>query len=518
MASLTFRDLMAAGALETGELISGAAGLDRAVVGVTILEDQPDASHNGTAAVLELPRRQGAVVSTYLVDVMLRRLHAVGGSGLVICRAPSDVFAAASRRLADRLSMPMVVVEKRTCLDVASDLRLWIRQPDLQSAWVLCEVARTLHSSASSLSGITDALARALNAEVSVLSAQGTAMTGPDLGDALSSYLTKPAPITGVHNGISFAALPHTGESGEPELWLVAQSRQGGVLWRDRAALVLSLGEAYVSSWLSNRVVAAERDARFRATLLGEILSFGGAVPAGTAALAARIGWRLSGWHTGVYFLRLSRTKAFGTAIADLERLMADVGVAMGPLVERSDGWSGWISADRPPSPHEGAGLVANVSAALHRYAARIGTAPVVAGIGRAALGPAGLTTTLSEARHAALGAAVAHVPGGVQHVDSLGAAQVLMASCASPALRESARTLLAPLLAESFGDDLLRTLEAFLDAGGSTTQAARRLNLHRNTVMQRVDRACEVLGITRDDADERLAIQLACRAYRLER
>jgi DNA-binding PucR family transcriptional regulator len=64
--------------------------------------------------------------------------------------------------------------------------------------------------------------------------------------------------------------------------------------------------------------------------------------------------------------------------------------------------------------------------------------------------------------------------------------------------------------LTVSDADVLVRTLCTVLDCGGSTTQAAARLAVHRNTVSGRLERI-RARGIAFDDPDQRLAIHVAC-------
>ncbi|MEV7128381.1 helix-turn-helix domain-containing protein [Streptomyces sp. NPDC093260] len=61
-------------------------------------------------------------------------------------------------------------------------------------------------------------------------------------------------------------------------------------------------------------------------------------------------------------------------------------------------------------------------------------------------------------------------------------------------------------------GGELLRTLAAFLDAGGDVQAAARRLVVHPNTLRYRLGRVRERYGIDLADPDTRLLVALAAR------
>ncbi|MFI1581192.1 helix-turn-helix domain-containing protein [Embleya sp. NPDC020630] len=60
----------------------------------------------------------------------------------------------------------------------------------------------------------------------------------------------------------------------------------------------------------------------------------------------------------------------------------------------------------------------------------------------------------------------------------------------------------------------LLRTLQAYLDHQGSPARAADELHLHRNAVTNRVRKVSELIGADLEDPQQRLAVQLACRAH----
>ncbi|MXW90026.1 MAG: PucR family transcriptional regulator [Acidimicrobiaceae bacterium] len=80
------------------------------------------------------------------------------------------------------------------------------------------------------------------------------------------------------------------------------------------------------------------------------------------------------------------------------------------------------------------------------------------------------------------------------------------------------ARFILKPILDVDNDNELLRTLEVYLDASCSTTEAALELDLHRNTVANRMRRIAGLLGVALDDAETRLSLQLACRMLRINR
>ncbi|HLW00925.1 MAG TPA: helix-turn-helix domain-containing protein [Ktedonobacterales bacterium] len=58
--------------------------------------------------------------------------------------------------------------------------------------------------------------------------------------------------------------------------------------------------------------------------------------------------------------------------------------------------------------------------------------------------------------------------------------------------------------------NDLVETLETYFACNGNLSEAARRLHLHRNSLLYRLERIQEVLQINLEDADTRLSLQVA--------
>lgn len=89
----------------------------------------------------------------------------------------------------------------------------------------------------------------------------------------------------------------------------------------------------------------------------------------------------------------------------------------------------------------------------------------------------------------------------------------------ASDSARTSVREQLAPLerLGAARAETAIRTLAAYLDEQGSVVRTAQKLHLHRNAVTYRLRRITDLLQADLTDADQRLALQLACRARLLQ-
>ncbi len=89
-----------------------------------------------------------------------------------------------------------------------------------------------------------------------------------------------------------------------------------------------------------------------------------------------------------------------------------------------------------------------------------------------------------------------------------------------SPTARVSAAALLAPLerLEPRKAATAIETLRVYLDCWGSLHRAGEVLHLHPNAVAYRMKRIRSLLPANLDDPDQRLGLQIACRALARER
>jgi purine catabolism regulator len=171
------------------------------------------------------------------------------------------------------------------------------------------------------------------------------------------------------------------------------------------------------------------------------------------------------------------------------------------------------VPLSEAPSPGMLAELAARVAETIGRT---VGASGVTwsAGLGEAAIGPAALRRSHDEARAAAqLGLQVLG-PRHVARADDLGIYRLLLRLRESGELEDFTRRTLGPLTADPrSGDALIETLDVFFACNGNLSEAARRLHLHRNSLIYRLGRARELLGHDLEDPETRLALQLALKA-----
>jgi PucR family transcriptional regulator, purine catabolism regulatory protein len=138
----------------------------------------------------------------------------------------------------------------------------------------------------------------------------------------------------------------------------------------------------------------------------------------------------------------------------------------------------------------------------------------VVAGVGRT---PGRETTAYAAMREATRAADIAasmsaDSPASL-HFARLGALRLIFHLADNPELRAFQRDVLGPLETSDAArrSEFVRTLDAFLRAGGNHMRAARDLNVHRNTLIYRLERIQELLGGSNlEHPETRLNLQLA--------
>jgi hypothetical protein len=120
-----------------------------------------------------------------------------------------------------------------------------------------------------------------------------------------------------------------------------------------------------------------------------------------------------------------------------------------------------------------------------------------------------------SRARAALAQARAAHITDVPFRYDAADPDGLVHELAGSPTARSSATSLLAPLeqLGGSKATAAIETLRVYLDCWGSLARSGRILHLHPNAVAHRMKRIRAVLPADLDDPDQRLALQIACRA-----
>lgn len=136
----------------------------------------------------------------------------------------------------------------------------------------------------------------------------------------------------------------------------------------------------------------------------------------------------------------------------------------------------------------------------------------VTVGAGRSAAGPLALAAAYAEGLRCVRALRVLGREGDGASAESLGFLGVLLGD--GHEVGGFVGQTLGPLLEYDArrGTELVRTLRAYFDCGGSLTRAKDELHVHVNTVVQRLERVEVLLGRDWNQPERSLELQLALR------
>jgi purine catabolism regulator len=154
------------------------------------------------------------------------------------------------------------------------------------------------------------------------------------------------------------------------------------------------------------------------------------------------------------------------------------------------------------------------------QLAARTPSGLVSCGISRPAMGLAALREAYREAKDAL---SIAHELGEREQTTFYGDLKLFQFLLALKErnleqMRRFHRDTLGTLVEhdDRKQGDLVRTLNGFFDANGNLAKAASDLDVHRNTLVYRLERIKELTGFDLEDADNRLILHLALKIQRV--
>lgn len=436
------------------------------------------------------------------IDALLRRVRERGFTGLAAPGARD--LDDGSRRLAGRLGLAVLDAPRPFELAEAS----WriAEARDALAHDLVRRLATAFRYPASDLRDLLAHLASSAGCGIALLDADGVLdQAGGDLGPASAAIDTAHDTDIRAVDGMSIASVRVDSPS-RPGLRLVFFAR--GVTQAQRMALAVAAQVAMPA--VAARILIDEvdevSDASASSELLRDFLTGDDGERADVARRMADRGWRTTGFHLGFRVIGRSRLEP-----RDLLRLVSgELGAVRAEThaTTTARGVTGWVRFAERPAPAE---LDQHVRAlrALHR--AVRGSANVATGVGTLQEGPAGLAATLRDAVDAARIASDRGSSEWFVRVDAFGLEQLLLARTESDTFVPAAEALLDPLRRD--GMHLVETLGAYLDAESGIAATAAALEIHRNTVAQRVRRIEELLGADLRDPQTRLALHLACRA-----
>ncbi|MER5653263.1 GAF domain-containing protein [Streptomyces sp. NPDC002131] len=247
----------------------------------------------------------------------------------------------------------------------------------------------------------------------------------------------------------------------------------------------------------------AETENRVRGDLITDLLTAPDRDPAGLVARGRRLGFDLDRPH----ILLAARTGGEARdrlADAAVQYLFGGGGV--------SAEHEGAVVLLLPPG---GAGPGKAARLAAGQLGQLVGSPVTVAGAGPAA-GPRAIADAHTEGVRCLRALRVLGRAGQGASVAELGFLGVLLGDHHD--VDGFVTTALGPLLEYDAqrGTQLVRTLRAYFDCGGSLTRAKEDLHVHVNTVVQRLDRVQALLGPEWNTPEQALELQLALRLHLL--
>jgi purine catabolism regulator len=357
--------------------------------------------------------------------------------------------------------------------------------------------------------GIVTSLSRELRSRGRAGQRRGFVPNDPALGDGA---IALPIAAGGV-------AAPN---GNPPQAWLVAAKDGGGLTEFDR--LTVHQAVTIVALELLRRRVAEETERRLAGDVLSELVA---------GELAGReLARRLEPFGIGERTVAIvlapepNRAAAVEAALAVAVREEVDAGLvaAHGALV----------CALLPAGEESEEELFARAERVTERLPSSADDEPLRAGAGRA-VPAAEARRSYHEARCALEASGFASAadgngsdadergaarPGRVATYRDLGSFQLLLSLQDDDALRLFCDSILGPIETSDghYGDELMRSLEAFIECNGQWERAAQRLYCHRHTLRYRIRKVEELTGRDLANARDRIEFWLALRGRELVR
>lgn len=521
-AAVTVGDLLSLELFAQAEVVGGDRVRDREVRMVVAGGSLRQVGELPDGALVVFDRSQ-LVVEDIAADLVLRRGVGAGIVG-VITEAPPRSVPLATRRLAEKFGIALILLPQVHAGSIAAELDPIARVPTIAAAATLLRtVGRLARVVAGSPAGLVAALSDGLGMPVALVDGHGrvvegdAAAVGPEILEFIEAGdRARDVPIVVTRRvGLPALVAPATAQwSGTRNLWFVVRLSGQASAQVDLVTAAIRVAAVSFGAYLSSEALAAEREGSRRAMLLTEILAQGDEPSPQTVARATALQWHLYGWHLAVQiFVRHAASIAPpGATRAALEHALAAQGIQV-HLVDRPDGWTFWTTDSTNPAPTEIGALLNAVRRALldvEQHARGLG---LCAGVGSAEPGPAGIGRSMQTALDASQLARTRDVAAPVEHIDPLSIKRMLVGWYAQGPLQEIATALVQPLWDADPRGDLVHTLRCYLDNESNTTITAAVLGLHRNTVLHRLSRIRRLLLADLDRPDERLAVHLAVHA-----
>lgn len=499
-AAISLAEALALPCLQTAEVLAGAAGIDRLVHGVNVMEDANIVRWMRGGELLLTTGysiRDDADALRNLVPALAER--GLAGLaiklGLYVDEVPADV-----RATADRLGFPVLRLPSGVMFnDILSEVL----------GTILNRQAVELERS------------NAIHARLTAVALEGGSFT--DLAEAVAELVHRPVSISDAQGHRLAATGDVPDDPDAPRV--VHQVRVGGrdqgevAVWTDgEEILPHELKTMEHAATIAAMAIAQERamvssEQRHRALLLMQLVTGRAIDRPEVARWAAAMGWDLDRPHAVV--LVDLREGEDPVRVAGSETESRLVRAARDAIGSQAIVWalpSGLVLLVEP-SPQVGPACAAVHDALAHVQPG----AEIAVAAGGVAEGAGALGRSYEEAASTlALGRELRGHDFVLQH-DELGVYR-LLARLPSTDLRRQRDEAIGALLTydERHGGSLVHTLEVFLGCEGNRVRAAEELFVHYNTLRYRLTQIDKLTGGLTRDPNTRLNLELALRAQRI--
>jgi sugar diacid utilization regulator len=471
--------------------------LDPVVERVALIEEPGEVGRVGEHAIVLLTRAGSVIANTYRFDVALRVARTRRVAAFVVYAVDAEGLTPTSASIANR-----------------SGTAILGTRPEVDLAELALAIGRELAGGSDVALLRAHSALRAIGAHPSPGRVEALVQHA---GDALG------VPIKIVAEPSGGPCAPIVVEN-HVEGWLVGEPQEGDLAMG--LDIVLHAASVAAAKALSEHARADELPIRSREEVLTELLA---APPHARPAVVHRartLGVPIDGWHVAV---RLEVDQLAYSGDGELAAYEARLRLARATLQALRTLGGEWHSARAgalvlvrmyPDDPGAAASstVAKEVDEALGRVRARLPATLIRCGVGSAQSGADGLRASYAEAGAAVAVARTSGRPNTAVPFDSVGLRRTLVEWYASETAQDAVGAVLAPLteLGPVNRERLIQTLHVYLDQRGSFTKTAKLLNLHRNAVAYRINRIFELLDVDRDNPDDLLLLQLACRAREL--
>lgn len=490
----TVRDVLCLPDLDGAEVLAGITGLGRQALDAHIVAPG-DVRQVVSGSVVFLTSTESLGT-----ELALPRLAECEAAAVIV---DHDVLVS-TQWLADRFGIPLIRLEKDRW-ESALAVRIHVRHP-LVERGLKCAAAAARLSGADTPSRVATVVSGVLGHPVSVLGPSGVLLAGSKL-QAIEQIPNTLSGHVDSDSGTTIFVSTAPGRDSGARLTCVVHAPVGiAAAHIETVIAVAELAIVRLGAWAARSSLTAAWDQAGQGALLTHLLTTG-SLDGPRAEQAVALGWQLEGFHIAVMVRPEDPGADRSSVLTALQTALVAAGLAV-PAVPWSDGWVWWTSSPNRPTPAQ----ITLRSNEVRQIVDDLSGHRIAAGVAGAEYGLTGLVRAIGDATRLCRIAGHAAGRRRVETSSDSNPRQYLLTAVTDDEARQRAELLLQPLQHASDGA-LLDTLTVYLLCECSTSATARRLGVHRNSVIKRLARIQILLGADLDDDDTRLALRIACRA-----